>query len=58
MISWSRLLVQCSLVVNRSSSSSSISGRVSSMQTLLGTACSGLLRGQVLERALKELGDE
>lgn len=59
MISWSTSPVdQFSFVVNKSSSSNSISGKVSSMQTQFGTARSGLFSGQVFERALKELPEE
>ena len=60
MISWSsRPVDQFSLVVNRSSSSSSISGSVSSMQMAEpGTVRSGRLSGHVFERARKELPDE
>lgn len=56
MISWSTKPVdQFSLVVNKSSSSSSISGKVSSIQTVFGfVKRSGLFRGQVFERALNE----
>lgn len=57
-MSWSRPDDQFSLVVNKSSSSSSISGRASSMQIPLGMVISGLLRGHVFERALKELAEE
>ena len=60
MMSWSTNAAgQFSFVVNKSSSSSSISGKVSSMHTLLlGAVRSGLFNGQVFERALKELPDE
>lgn len=45
-------------MVNRSSSSRSISGRVSSIETPFGAARSGLFRGHVFERALKEFAEE